>query len=139
MIADIKSLAKDIVLQKDIDGLTISGGEPFMQSGEILELIKTISADRPDMNILIFTGYRIEELIWNEAQEILEYTDVLIDGPYIPEKNDGIGLRGSSNQRVHILKERMEPYREEMEKGHRKIEIEVNDNYTRTIGIPLKK
>ncbi len=88
------------------DGLTISGGEPFEQAAGILELVKLFQ-NRYTEDILIFTGYTIEELHRKRSgriREILDRTAVLVDGRYIEGRNSQKGLRGSDNQRIHVFK-----------------------------------
>lgn len=85
-----------------IDGFTISGGDPMYQPADLrklLRLLKTVSDD-----ILVYTGYPIEAL----PPEVLENISVLIDGPYMEALNDNSLLRGSSNQRIHILQREKE-------------------------------
>ncbi len=87
-----------------VDGFTISGGEPFYQPQDLSELIKEISVISDD--ILIYSGYKLEELkAMNDTATdfILNNAAVLIDGAYIEELNDNSLLRGSSNQKIHIL------------------------------------
>lgn len=87
-----------------VDGFTISGGEPFGQSQDLAEFVKKISVISDD--ILIYSGYRLEELrSRNDSATgyILDNVAVLIDGAYIEELNDNLLLRGSSNQKIHIL------------------------------------
>jgi anaerobic ribonucleoside-triphosphate reductase activating protein len=62
--------------------------------------------------------------------------DLLIDGEYIDSLNDGVGLRGSSNQRFLFLTDRLEPYREQLERGSRTFEMSITDEGIFTIGIP---
>ena len=62
----------------------------------LLKELKKISND-----ILVYTGFKIEEL----TEKQLENISVLIDGKYVEELNDNSLLRGSSNQRIHILEE----------------------------------
>ena len=87
-----------------IDGFTITGGEPFIQIKQLYKLVaglKNISTD-----ILIYTGFLLENLLSNATlhiRKIIDLTTVLVDGVYIDNFNDGKSLRGSSNQRVHIL------------------------------------
>jgi len=87
-----------------VDGFTITGGEPFYQPEELLDLVTalhTISAD-----ILIYTGYTLEELYQQESPDInkiLTRIAVLIDGRYIENRNNGVVLRGSDNQSIIIL------------------------------------
>ena len=89
-----------------IDGLTISGGEPFDQEEGLLELIRLFS-ERYTKDILVYTGYTIEELQDKKSEtigQILKNIAVLIDGTYIEEKNGGVGLMGSSNQNIHVFR-----------------------------------
>lgn len=85
-------------------GVTFSGGEPFSQPEGFLALARKLK-NRP-LDIVIFTGYRLEELekLGEEnpaIKELLDRTDLLIDGRYIAEKrNLGLRFRGSENQRI---------------------------------------
>ena len=72
----------------------------------ILELVKLFQ-NRYTEDILIFTGYTIEELHRKRSgriREILDRTAVLVDGRYIEGRNSQKGLRGSDNQRIHVFK-----------------------------------
>ena len=83
-----------------IDGLTISGGEPFLQIKSLLPLIKQLF-ENITKDIILYTGYTVKELEENyfyEYNEIKKYISVLITGRYIKEMNNSIGLAGSSNQ-----------------------------------------
>ena len=102
---EVGALAWEIILS-GADGLTISGGEPFLQAQALTELIRTIRRKR-DLGVIVYTGYLYEALAdLPGGTELLEQTDLLIDGPYIQELDDGLSLRGSSNQRVLPLTER---------------------------------
>lgn len=139
MLVSIDKMAADIIETKDIDGITISGGEPFLQATNLSYLLQIVREKRPELNVLVFTGYTLEQLSSEEAKRFLAYIDLLIDGPYINHLNDEVGLRGSSNQRFHYLTNRLLPYKDEMEKGGRNNEIVVTQNGTHIIGIPRKE
>lgn len=100
----------DILNKPFVDGLTISGGDPLDQSDEVLEnlykIIVFLKADvKKEFNIWIYSGYYKEDLIRDSQKKILEYCDVLVDGPYIQEKrNIMLPFRGSENQRIWDLK-----------------------------------
>lgn len=96
-------IIRTIVQDKSVYGLTITGGEPFEQSEELLELLKAVNDLH--LNTLVFSGYRLEELQQGAVtKDVLMYVDVLIDGEYVKELNDGVqALRGSKNQRIHFL------------------------------------
>ena len=87
-------------------GLTISGGEPTLQCGALCDLLDRVSA-KTDTGVVLYSGYTYEELKKRpDAAALLSRCDVLIDGEYISAKDDGMALRGSSNQRVFLLTER---------------------------------
>ncbi len=88
-------------------GITFSGGDPFFQSKEILEL--AIELKKLSYNIWIYTGYTFEEIYYGESKDnrkLLELCDVLLDGKYIDELKDlRLAFRGSSNQRIVDVQE----------------------------------
>lgn len=98
-IESVLKLIHQISNINSVDGFTITGGDPMEQSEELsilLEQLKLINDD-----ILVYTGFEIEELPENQLKNV----SVLIDGKYVEELNDNSLLRGSSNQRIHILEE----------------------------------
>ena len=60
-----------------------------------------------NLSVLLFSGYTLQEMQSMSLEglaELLEYTDVLIDGEYIDELYDeSRGIVGSSNQKIHFL------------------------------------
>ena len=101
-----------------VDGITISGGEPFEQIEEMSLLIDGVQKICSD--ILVFTGYTKDELVRKEgAGEILNRIAVLVDGPYVEEKNVGEVLRGSDNQQIWYRDEKIRMQYEEYQKIHK--------------------
>jgi len=137
-LLDIDILAKDIVSRTEIQGITISGGEPFLQANALSALIEQVWEKRPELTTLCFTGFEMKDLVWPDAVSLLSHLDVLIDGPYVQELNDNRGLRGSSNQRIYCLTQRLSPWKDEMESGQRQSEMHVLSNEMVEIGIPSK-
>ena len=88
---------------KEIEGLTLSGGEPLEQDlgalGTFLRLVKSDGR----LGVIMFTGYRLEALGEEARREVLPWLDVLVDGPYVEALDEGRDLRGSSNQKIHFL------------------------------------
>jgi len=82
------------------DGLTLSGGEPFLQSDDCVRI--AAAARERGLNVWTFTGYTFEELLpVAEYRPLLELTDVLVDGPFVAgERSFDLKWRGSRNQRV---------------------------------------
>lgn len=85
-----------------IRGLTISGGEPFLQAVEMTAL--ALEAKKMGLDVVTYTGYVYEELLALNlpgSRELLEVTDLLVDGPFRRELKDiALAFRGSSNQRL---------------------------------------
>lgn len=108
----IEDIIKDIESNPFIDGVTLSGGEPFDQAEEIYKLVKELKAK--GYNIIAYTGYKYEELIGRailrseEMQwplRIIRELDILVDGEF-EENNLDLSERycGSKNQRILHLK-----------------------------------
>lgn len=87
-----------------IDGLTLSGGEPFLQVEPCLELAK--AAHALGLNVWAYSGYTFEELMADsEKSRLLAECDVLVDGPFIlTQRTLEKRFRGSKNQRVIDVK-----------------------------------
>ena len=95
-------------------GLTILGGEPFELSNqrEVVKLIRRVKSELPKKNIWIYTGFTYDkDLIPGGCRyiectdEILDNTDILVDGKFIEElRNISLNFRGSENQRIIKMK-----------------------------------
>lgn len=130
-----QNLARQIIKNPLIEGITVSGGEPFLQAGLLAEMLRIVRKEI-GLSVICFTGYLLENLVWPGAQALLRETDVLIDGPFIKKNHTNNGLRGSSNQRIHFLTNKMIKYKRELEGGNREFEIVVRENHSYIIGIP---
>ena len=90
--------------EKSGGGVTFSGGDPFYQVEECIEISKYIKSKK--MNIWCYTGFTYETLIKLAKDnpkiiEFLKLIDVLVDGPFILEKKSlDCVFRGSTNQRI---------------------------------------
>lgn len=136
----IENLYNLIINSKNINGITISGGEPFLQSEELKELIEKIK-QTTKLDIMIYTGFTINELI-NKNQKsidfILSNIDILIDGEYVDSLNNNSIFRGSDNQKFHFLSDKYKKY-ENVLYGtqNRDFEIVLKDELF-IVGIPPK-
>ena len=84
------------------NGLTLSGGDPLATYNyeTVLDLCKLVKNQFPTKTIWIYTGYVFDE-VKVKYPEILNYIDVLVDGPYIEKLRDKkLQYRGSSNQNI---------------------------------------
>jgi anaerobic ribonucleoside-triphosphate reductase activating protein len=101
--------AVDRILAEEhaIEGVTISGGEPFEQPAGLLALVGELRRRAPRLSILVFSGFTRAEIDRQPlGPAILAGIDVLVDGRFVERRLLGRGLRGSSNQRVHLLTDR---------------------------------
>ena len=122
-------------IDSPIDGFTISGGEPFYNPKALNALVVALATICDD--ILIFTGYTLDELKKQENEEIfsiLNTCSAIIDGPFVRELNEPKGLRGSSNQQCWVFKyhNRYAGILEE----ERSLQNVLYDKGVLTIGIP---
>ena len=87
-----------------IQGLSVLGGEPCEEENEkvLIPFLKRIKQECPNSDTWLFSGYTYEML---QGSEILQYVDVLVDGPFLLEQKDiSLAFRGSRNQRILRLK-----------------------------------
>lgn len=93
-----------------LDGITLSGGDPFMQPKECTELAK--GAHKYGLNVWTYTGYTWEALFAeNDPDKIalVQESDVLIDGPFLlAERSLELKFKGSRNQRIIDVKKSLE-------------------------------
>ena len=132
-IVDTEELVNDIMQTSGIEGITISGGEPFLQSEALVELIRKVK-DKCDYGVILYTGHKYEEI---KSDVLAELCDIIIDGEYIEELNDDLSLRGSSNQNIFYITNRYSDITVNLygEKG-RKIELHFYNNQSVMVGIP---
>lgn len=86
-----------------VAGLSVLGGEPLEQDISLLNLLKRVKKE-VKKTVWLWSGFCFENL--NKTQkQLLNYVDILVDGPFILNKKDlNLKFRGSSNQRIINLK-----------------------------------
>jgi anaerobic ribonucleoside-triphosphate reductase activating protein len=88
-----------------VEGLSLSGGEPFQQAAGALALCEAARA--LGLSTLAFSGYTLAEIAGVPGgPALLAQLDVLVDGRYVAGERLATGLRGSANQRIHLLTNR---------------------------------
>jgi anaerobic ribonucleoside-triphosphate reductase activating protein len=101
----VDDLIARIAATRDIDGVSLSGGEPMQQPEAALAVVR--GARGLGLSTLMFSGYSIDELrAMQLGPAMLDELDVLIDGRYVAGERLASGLRGSANQRIHVLRGR---------------------------------
>lgn len=88
-----------VIIENDFD-VTFTGGDPLYSVETILPLAREIR--RIGKSIWCYTGFRYEEIVSHpRMRELMEYIDVLVDGPFVESLRDvHLLFRGSSNQRL---------------------------------------
>jgi anaerobic ribonucleoside-triphosphate reductase activating protein len=103
-LVEIYKIIGNIKKNTLLDGVTLSGGEPFEQAENFAVLAQEVK--KMGLNVITYTGYTYERLIEYSSErkgyiDLLNNTDMLVDGPFIlEEKNLLLKFRGSNNQRI---------------------------------------
>lgn len=103
VVTPIDDIVRDIEANGLVQGVTLSGGEPFEQCAASLALARALRAK--GYNLWVYSGYLYEDLMAGRpdslAPELLACCDVLVDGPFVQKLNSyDLTWKGSSNQRV---------------------------------------
>lgn len=123
----VEELAQKITAGPKVEGITFLGGEPFEQAAALAELGARLK--EAGLSVMTFSGYVLEDIKsanrkdWND---LLNVTDLLIDGPFQKEKRDlSRPWVGSSNQRYHFLTDRYAYLKDELTNTPNRMEITV--------------
>ncbi|MDR2538236.1 MAG: radical SAM protein [Bifidobacteriaceae bacterium] len=138
-VEQLLEIIKKINDQYHPDGVTFSGGDPFEQLDELLELLEKIHPILAD--VLVYTGYTLAELNQLlsplQLQQIRRDIAVLIDGRYVDALNDNqSGLIGSTNQNIYYFNQKIEPqYKLYLAEYGRKIQLVESEGQRYSVGI----
>lgn len=136
---DLIMLIKQSMASDEIEGLSFIGGEPMLQAQGLSVVAKWGRSE--GLTILVFTGYLMEELraLGNASvDELLKYTDILVDGPFIQERYDNErDWIGSDNQRIYFLSDVYKPG-VEYEKQQHQMEVLVSERDILVNGWPYR-
>lgn len=104
-VSDVVALV-DTLVDGPIDGVTISGGEPFDQSDALVELLphlrRWLDQASDDGDLLAYSGYEYDDLRVR-TPAVVASLDALITGPYrVGQSSDAVWW-GSANQELHLL------------------------------------
>ncbi len=104
-LRDLVGQIEEAVRTQSIEGITLLGGEPLAHAAGAAALARTVR--ERGLTVMIFSGYTLEEarqLSDPAIAELLDLTDILVDGPYLREQPDTRRRWiGSANQRIHFL------------------------------------
>lgn len=137
--AEPAALVAELLSDPRVDGLTFSGGEPMRQAAGLAEVARLARRER-EVSVICFTGYRLERLRAAPPSPgvpaLLAAVDVLIDGRYVAALDDGRGLRGSTNQRIHHLTRRLADCGYDFAHRPRTAEIAISGPEALLVGVP---
>lgn len=141
-VADLLAWCAKIT-QGVVDGITISGGEPFGQPEALLELLEGIHAWRSRLtlpvDILCYSGYPWRKLL-RDHPAILHLLDAIIPEPFVQKLPQAHIWRGSSNQVLIPLSElghaRYAKFRSVPSSTQRGVQVAVSAHRIWLIGIP---
>ncbi|MCP4696772.1 MAG: radical SAM protein [Gammaproteobacteria bacterium] len=120
-------LAAKILAIQGIEGVTYSGGEPFLQAAALAELSEPLHT--AGLGVVCFSGYTVEALREkNDAatNRLLQQTDLLIDGMFEQDQAAPLRWRGSRNQRLHFLTARYARYAHEADRPVHEVELSLS-------------
>jgi anaerobic ribonucleoside-triphosphate reductase activating protein len=89
----VEEIAADYRKHRLLDGITLSGGDPFFQQKACVELLKLL----PGVNVWIYTGFEYDEI---KNTELAKMADVLVTGRFVQELACDGKMYGSSNQKI---------------------------------------
>ena len=105
----INSIYEQIIQNPMLNGVTFSGGEPFMQADALYELLRMLKLHykkiNKSFNYTLYSGFTLEQLQNtdnNKIFKLLYNIDYLIDGRFdINQKSMDCKFRGSKNQKMY--------------------------------------
>ena len=137
----VEDIMERLSKHPDLVGVTISGGEPFLQFDELQKLIQRIKQETM-LDIMLYSGYTLEHLkqMIPDSMKFFENIDIFVDGEYIQGKNENEMYRGSSNQKIYFFTDRYKAWQEKiMQSKSRNFSFEVKENgEVLFVGIPPK-
>jgi anaerobic ribonucleoside-triphosphate reductase activating protein len=104
-VDEAELIARVRALAPELEGITLLGGEPFLQAAPLARL--AAAAREAGLSVLCFTGFVYEDLLSRadpDQLSLLRQVDLLLDGPYRQAERDfSRPLIGSRNQRYRFL------------------------------------
>ena len=124
----------EYIKELDIDGVTITGGDPFEQEEDLLLLLKLLDTLSLSKGVIVFSGFTYDEIRENKIrEECCDYIDVLIDGRYEEENRVTDSFKGSSNQNIIYFSSKI---KEEELIMDQEVEICLRDDIISVTGFP---
>lgn len=134
-VCDVLNIIENAVNEHRLDGVTISGGEPFDQPDALFDLVQGLKARTID-DILVYSGY-LYKTLREKHGTILDNIAALIDGPFDSTKPTEAVWKGSDNQKLYILNTKYKArYTQWCSSTERRLQIIEESGKIYLIGIP---
>lgn len=107
-LKEIDEICEEIAHNPLLDGVTLTGGEPFLQAEALIDLVKKIK--QTGLHMMIYSGYTYEEILslGEQAITLLSLCDTLVDGRFrLDLRSLDLFYKGSSNQRILNIQKTM--------------------------------
>ncbi len=121
---------------KDIEGVTLSGGEPFEQSRELAEAAYLFKKN--DLSVMSYSGFTLNDIHdkGRPFTDLLSQLDILVDGEYRHELHCDRMWRSSTNQQIHFLTERYRHLLGLVDNEIREFEVTLSSDHMMLTGFP---
>ncbi len=141
LISSVEEVANKILADASsysLEGITLSGGEPFAQPAPLTKLLSMIKEF--GLTTFAFSGYTIAEIrnLGRDATNLLSLLDVLVDGEYQERLKKPLLWRSSQNQVVHFLSERYVSWKGLINATDPEFEVTIDSDSTKLTGFPEK-
>lgn len=98
-VEDVTGEVLRLVGEYDLDGVTISGGEPFQQAEPVADVLAAVRAARPDLDTTVFTGYDAA-VARRRNVRLARLVDILVAGRYDRNQPSDRPMLASANQKI---------------------------------------
>jgi anaerobic ribonucleoside-triphosphate reductase activating protein len=135
----VGNLAQYITKLTGVEGITVIGGEPFLQAESVAELLFILR--EKGFSSMVYTGYTLADIRDQgdeSMQKLISCTDILVDGPYRKELDFSQKWRGSENQTIHFLTDKYRGWNWVINSRNRDVEVYIAEkgNFL-VLGIPV--
>lgn len=98
-VDDVVAELLRLVREHDLDGVTVSGGEPFQQADQVADVLTRVRSVRSDLDVVVFTGYDAA-VARRRSVRLARLADILVAGRYDRTQPSDRPLLASANQRI---------------------------------------
>jgi anaerobic ribonucleoside-triphosphate reductase activating protein len=122
-IADLDAI---IAHADGVEGVTYTGGEPFLQAAGLAGLSERLQ--HRGLSVMCYSGYtlhQLQEMNDTAVNRLLRLTDILVDGPFNKDLAACLRWRGSRNQQVHFLTKRYQGLADRVDTAPAQMELSI--------------